>query len=137
MRQNITLIDFVFPKLRPPKTWSDKCLKCPLSEDPSISNMVNVLKHCWNPHHSTFILFIDHFKINWVGKSLCYWHAASWDCLLTHFIPMKTILFLRETISDTNYDAIISETQIFFSISDWIFKIYMKFWKFWAKRWPS
>ena len=40
---------------------------------------------------------------------------------------MKTILFLRETINDTNYDAIISETQIFFSISDWIFKIYMKF----------
>ena len=42
----MTLIDFVFPKLRPPKTWSDKCLKRPVSEDPSTSNMVNFSKHC-------------------------------------------------------------------------------------------
>ena len=42
----MTLIDFVFPKLRPPKTWSDKCLKSPVSEDLSTSNMMNVPKHC-------------------------------------------------------------------------------------------
>ena len=42
----MTLIDFVFPKLQTPKTWSDKCLKSPVSEDPSTSNMVNVPKHC-------------------------------------------------------------------------------------------
>ena len=28
--KKITLIDFVFLNLRPPKTWSDKCLKCPV-----------------------------------------------------------------------------------------------------------
>ena len=27
------------------KTWLDQCLKSPLSEDPSKSNMVNALKH--------------------------------------------------------------------------------------------
>ena len=60
----MTLIDFVLPILRPLKTWSDKCLKSPVSEDPSTSNMVNVLKYCWNLHNSTFIKFIDHFQDN-------------------------------------------------------------------------
>ena len=40
----MTLIDFLFPKLRPAKTWTEKCLKNPVSEDPSTSNMVNVPK---------------------------------------------------------------------------------------------
>ena len=35
----MTLIDFVFPKLRTLKTWLDKCLKGPVSEDHSTSNM--------------------------------------------------------------------------------------------------
>ena len=34
-----------------------------------------------------------------VGKSLPYWHAKSWDCLLTHWLPIKGIVFLIETIS--------------------------------------
>ena len=41
-RKKVTLIDFIFSKLRTPKTWLDKCLKGPVSEDPSTSNMVNV-----------------------------------------------------------------------------------------------
>ena len=96
--KKMTPRDFVFPKLRTPKTWSDKCLKSPLSDDPLTSNMVNVPKHCSNLHHSIFIIFIDHCQVNWVGKRLSYWHAKSWDCLLTHWLPMKSILFLIETI---------------------------------------
>ena len=42
----MALIDFVFPKLRTLKAWSDKCLKSPVLEDPSISNIVNMPKHC-------------------------------------------------------------------------------------------
>ena len=30
------------------KTWLDQCLKSPVSEDPTKSNMVNVAKHCSN-----------------------------------------------------------------------------------------
>ena len=41
----MTLIDFVFPKLRTPKTWLDKCPKRPVSEDPSTSNMINGPKY--------------------------------------------------------------------------------------------
>ena len=94
----MTLIDFVFSKLQTPKTWLDKCLKSPVSEDASTRDMVNVRKHFWNHHHSNFIIFIHHRRGNWVGKSLSYWHAKSRDYLLTHMLPIKSILFLIETI---------------------------------------
>ena len=55
------LIDFDFPKLRTPETWSDKGVKGPVLEDPSTINMVNVPNDCGNLHHSTFILLIEHF----------------------------------------------------------------------------
>ena len=58
--KKMTLIDFVFSKLRTPKTESDKCLKIAASEDPSTSNMVNVPKHAWNLRHSTFMIFIEY-----------------------------------------------------------------------------
>ena len=77
LKQKMILIDFVFPKLRSPKTWWDKCLKSSVSEEPSTTNMVNIPKHCWNLNYSTFIRFIDHFHVNWVGKRLSYWHAKS------------------------------------------------------------
>ena len=47
-----------------------KFVKDPVSENPSTSKMLNVPNHCWNLHHSTFIIFIDHCQVNWVGKSL-------------------------------------------------------------------
>ena len=75
MQNRMTLTTFPFPKLRTLKTWLDKCLKIPFSEDPSTRNMVNVAKHCWNLHHISFIIFIDHWQGNWFGKSLSYWHA--------------------------------------------------------------
>ena len=96
--KNVTLIDFLFPKLRPAKRWSDKCLKTAVKDDPSTSNMVNVPKHCWNLHHSIFITIIDHCQVNWVGKILCFWHAHSWEWLLIHWLLMKSILFLIKTV---------------------------------------
>ena len=41
-----TLLGDVFLNLWTPKTWLDKCLKTPVSEDPSASNMVNGTRHC-------------------------------------------------------------------------------------------
>ena len=66
--------------------------------DLSRTNMVNVLKHCWNLPHSTFIIFTGHCQENFVGKSLSYWHGKSWDCFLTHCTPMKSILLIIGTI---------------------------------------
>ena len=44
--KKMTLIAFVFPKWRTPKILLDKCLKSPVSEDPSTCNMADVPKHC-------------------------------------------------------------------------------------------
>ena len=95
--KKMTLTDFVFPKLRTLKTWSDKCLKRLVSEECSTNNMVNVPSHYSNLHDSIIIKLIDHFQVNLVGRSLCFSYAKSWDCLLTHWLPMKSILFLIET----------------------------------------
>ena len=95
--KKMTLIDFVFPKLRSLKTWLDKCLNIPVSEDPLKSNMGNGPRHFWNLHCSTFIILIDNFQGIWVGKNVSYWHDKSWDCLLTHWLPMAIILFLIGT----------------------------------------
>ena len=92
------ILDFVFRKLRTRKTYSDNCIKSAVSEDSSTSHMVNLSKHYWNLHHSTFIKFIDHCQVNWIGKSLSYWKAESCDCLLTHWLQMTSILFLIKTI---------------------------------------
>ena len=40
------------------KTWSGKCLKNPVSKDPSIGNMVNQPKQFLNLKDSTFAMFI-------------------------------------------------------------------------------
>ena len=89
---------FVFPKLRTLKTWLDKCLKSPVSEDPSTRNMLNVPKSCYNLHHSAFVIFIVHWQGNCNRKSVSYLHAESWDFLLTYWLPMKIILFFLGTI---------------------------------------
>ena len=40
------------------KTWLRKCLKSPVSEDPSTSNMVNKPKHCSKLIDSTFVYLL-------------------------------------------------------------------------------
>ena len=77
LKKIMMLIHCVYLKLRTPKTWFYKCLKSPVSELFSTSNMVNGPKHCWNLHRSTFIIFIDHCQGNWIGEYLSYWHAKS------------------------------------------------------------
>ena len=52
------------------KTWLDKCLKSPVWEDPSTTNMVNGKKHCQNLKDNTFIIFFDHCEGNSVRKGL-------------------------------------------------------------------
>ena len=98
LKKKMNLIDFVFPKLRTPKESSEKGLKSLNSDDLSPSNMVNVPNHCRNLHHIISIIFTDHFQVNWLGKSLCFSHGKCSDCLLTHWLPMKRILFSIETI---------------------------------------
>ena len=97
-RTFIWLIDFVFPKLRTLKTWLDKCLESLVSENISKSNMGKEPRHCFSQHHSTFIIFMYQCQGNWLWASLLYWHVKSWDFLLKHWLPMRSILFLIRKI---------------------------------------
>ena len=67
-----------------PKTWLDQCLKSPVSEDPSKSNMVNAPKHCSNWKEDSFTIFINHWEGNFLTKILSYKYAKSRNCFLTH-----------------------------------------------------
>ena len=98
-KKKFIVIDFVFPKLLTPKAWLNKCLKSLVSEAPLTSIMVSGAKNHWNPHHDTFIKFIDDCQGNWVRESLSYWHAKSWDCLLTHWLPMKYPVLIRKNLT--------------------------------------
>ena len=80
------------------KSWLGKCLKSPLSEDSSTSNMVNGPEGCWNLMDRTFTIFIDPCESNSGWKSLSDSHAKYYNCLLTHWLSMTSILFLIETI---------------------------------------
>ena len=62
LKKKMTLTPFLFPKLRSPKTWLEKCLKGSVLENPSASNMVNMPKQFWNQYHSTLTIFIDHYQ---------------------------------------------------------------------------
>ena len=94
-QKRMTLIADVFLKFRLRKTWLDKCVKSPVSEDPSTSNMVNGLKDCSKLNDSTFTIFIDTCAANSGLKSLSEWYAKAQDCLLTHSLPIKSIVLLR------------------------------------------
>ena len=68
----MTLITVVCRKLRTPKNIVSQCLKIPVSEYPSKSNMVNAPKHCSNLKDSPFTILIDNWEVNYPTKSL-YW----------------------------------------------------------------
>ena len=46
----------------------NKPLKSPLSEEPLLTNILKVTKHCWNLNGTTFTIFIDHCEGNWLRK---------------------------------------------------------------------
>ena len=106
-----------FLNLRTPKNVVRYMSKKSLSDDPSTSNMVNGPKHCWNLNDSTFTIFIDRCEENQALKIFCDWYWKSSDCLLTHWLPMTSILFLTEAIYCNILNTIIWETKNFF----WIF----------------
>ena len=57
------------------------------------------LKLSWNLNDSTFTKFIGRCEGNSAGKSLSSFYAKDSDILLTHWLPMTSILCLKETIS--------------------------------------
>ena len=102
------------------KTWLDKCLKNPVSDDPLKCNMVNGPKHCWNLNGSTFTRFIGQCEDNSIVKSHSCWYAKYSDCLLAHWLPMTSIFFLAETIYSNIFRCSYLRTKILLWIFPWI-----------------
>ena len=80
------------------KAFLVKCLKSRVSDEALTSNMVNGIKICWNLNFTNFTIFIDHCEGNEVRKSLSYWYAKSQDCFLTHWLPVRSIPFLKDNL---------------------------------------
>ena len=59
------------------------------------------------------------------------------NTFLTHWLPMTSILFLVEKIEWKQFRCIYRKNKNFFSIFLCIFQIYINFWTFSKKRWPS
>ena len=76
--------------------------------------MVNGFKHCSDLDNSTVIIFTDHFGGNWVGKSLFYSDAKPYNCLLKHWLLMRSILFLIEAIQRKQFGRNYLKNKKFF-----------------------
>ena len=76
--------------------------------------MVNGPKHYRDLHDNTFIMLIDHCEDNWVGTNLSESYGKFQDCLLTHWLPISSILFLIGTISMQSIQMQLSKKKIFF-----------------------
>ena len=91
-----------------------KCLKSPVSEEPLTSDMVNGSKHCWNRKDSNFVIFIDPYEEYYSWKGLSDSYVKSEDRLLTHWIPITSILFLAEAIYCKIFRCIYLRNQKYF-----------------------
>ena len=74
------------------ETWLDNSLKRAVSEHHLKVNMLIGPKHLWNMHENTLIILFHHSKGKWSGKCLPYWNLKSQGWLLTHWLPMTSIL---------------------------------------------
>ena len=54
-----------------PKTSLYHCLKSPIPDHLSKSNMLNAPKHCSNLKDTPFTILLDHWEVNCFPKSLC------------------------------------------------------------------
>ena len=135
--KKMTLIDFVFPKLRTVKTWLDKCLKSNVSEDPLKSSIENGLKHCWN-------LLSQHlYQIYWSMR-------RQLSCKKSLLVICQILRRFANILASNNKYPIVKRDNLmipiqmqlslkekFFSIFRSIFDIWTQFLIFWMKRWPS
>ena len=67
-QKKMTLRADVFLNYRPRKTCLDKCLKTPVSEDPSTGDMVNGPNHWFNINQGGFIILSNLSESNWVAN---------------------------------------------------------------------
>ena len=104
--------------------WTVKMLKCP--------------KHFKNLYCTIFLKFFDHSETKNAPKILFYYFLKSWDCLLTYWHPLTSIVSQSKRVfNSTNSNAIIFKWKNIFWIFLCISGIYIKSEILWKKRWVS
>ena len=83
----------IFPKLQTVKHCVDHSLKSAVWEHPLVVNILAGFKGLWNLRECTFIIIFDDSGEKWLGKNLPYLKLKSWGCILTHWLPIASILF--------------------------------------------
>ena len=83
-----------FPNYWLQKMWLLKCIKGPVLEHTLTVSVLTGPKHCWSPYGNTFILCFHQSKKNWFGKILCELVLKCYVYLLTHWLPMTSILLV-------------------------------------------
>ena len=72
-------------------------------------------KHLWSQDESTFITFFHHSEKEYFGKYLPCWTLRSEVCLLTNWVPMRSILFGIMEICRSLFKSNYLKNQILFS----------------------
>ena len=116
------------------KTWLDKCLKSPVSEDPSTSNMVNGPKHCWNLNDTTITIFIDPSEDKFRSKKSLWVICKILGLLFNPLTPDYRYSLLNRGNLLQHVQMQLSQKQTFFHFFLWIFRICTQFWTFSKKK---
>ena len=75
---------------------------------------LQTLKYACHHFYHTF----HHSEKNWVQKCLCSWFLKSQDCLLAHWLPMKSIFFVIKRICRNHFQCnYLKNWKLFLSLS--------------------
>ena len=99
--------------------------------------MTNVPKDFWNLRQSTFIKFIDQFLVNWVGKSLPYWHAKLVLLVNTLAVNEKYPVVNRDNLTISIQMQLSKEDEVFSQFSAAFRKYSLNFEQFKSKDDPD
>ena len=99
--------------------------------------MVKEPKHCSKPSDSISTIFIDPCEGNSGLRSLFELYSESQDRFLTHWLVIKSIVFLIETIRSNIFRCNYLRNKKYFLFFFCLLEIDIQFSTFSKKRWPS
>ena len=117
------------------KTWLKNFPKNTVSEPPLTVNMWKGPKHLWNLHERSFIILFDYSEGKWLIKYLSYGTLKSQRCLLTFWLPMRTIPLGIVRICSCQFKCNYLRAKNFFWIFCSVYGIFIKFETFLKKGW--
>ena len=97
-------------------------------------NMWKWPEYLRNLHESPFIVFFHHSERSWFGKCLHLFYLKSYGCLLTHWLPMASILFKIVRICNSQFKCNYLKNEKLFQIFLFHFWNIRQILNIWKKR---